>query len=170
ADDLNAELKKNAAFPLFRRAVGDNLEPVWPQKWSSERLAARRQEIGSLSFARGYRLVCIPDEEVPIRAGWVQFYLPQMNADEHRLEEREKIASTSQGSQLCSSASICGQYERVILSVDPAVSQRSTADCSALVTLGKTGNNQVHCLEAIARRVSTPDLIELIDDADRRWR
>src|SRR5262249_18465835 len=31
-DDLNAELKQNPAFALFRRPVGDDLEPVWPEK------------------------------------------------------------------------------------------------------------------------------------------
>src|SRR5262249_54130662 len=75
-DDLNSELKHNAAFALFRRAVGDDLEPVWPEKWPRERLGERRQEIGSVAFARAYRLVCIPDEEVPIRADWVRFWTP----------------------------------------------------------------------------------------------
>jgi len=60
-------------------------------------------------------------------------------------------------------------YERLILAVDPAVSQRRSADASALVTLGQTSDNCVHCLEAIARRVPAPDLVQLIDDADCRW-
>src|SRR4029077_6990999 len=29
--------------------------------------------------------------------------------------------------------------------------------------------NQIHVLEATARRVSAPDLVTLIDDCDRRW-
>ena len=41
-DDLNSALKQNGAYPLFRRAVGPNLEPVWPEKWPVERLASRR--------------------------------------------------------------------------------------------------------------------------------
>src|SRR5262249_54270866 len=71
-DDLNAELKKNAAFALYRRPVGDGLEPVWPEKWPAERLAERRREIGAAAFARAYRLVDVPDEEVPVRAAWVR--------------------------------------------------------------------------------------------------
>jgi predicted phage terminase large subunit-like protein len=144
-DDLNAVLKRNSAYALFRRAVGDDLEPVWPEKWPRERLAARKQEIGSLSFARAYRLVCIPEEEVPIRPGWIRFWNePRMNADERG-------------------------YEQIVLSVDPAVSCKPDADRSALVTLGRTANNEIHCLEAIARRVAAPELLQLIDDADRRW-
>ena len=139
-DDLNYELKKNPAFALFRRPVGDDLEPVWPEQWPRERLEERRGEIGATSFARGYRLVCVPEKDVPIRAEWVQFWTEPAAA------------------------------ERVVLAVDPAVSKESRADCSALVTLARTANNQVHCLEALARRVSAPDLVELIDDADRRHR
>jgi predicted phage terminase large subunit-like protein len=140
ADDLNSELKRNAAFALFRRAIGDQLEPVWPEQWPAERLAERRQEVGSRSFARGYRLLCMPEEEVIIRAEWVHFWT-----------EPEA-------------------YETIVLSVDPAVSAASNADFSALVTLGRTTTQQIHCLEALARQVTAPQLVGLIDDADRRHR
>jgi predicted phage terminase large subunit-like protein len=58
----------------------------------------------------------------------------------------------------------------VVLAVDPAVSQKSSADRSALVTLGRTAANEVHCLEATARRVAAPELLGLIDEAAERWR
>ena len=32
----------------------------------------------------------------------------------------------------------------------------------------RTANNEIHCLEAIARRVTTPELVQFIDDADQR--
>ena len=60
-------------------------------------------------------------------------------------------------------------YETIVLAIDPAVSQKSDADQAALVTLARTESNELHCLEAIARRVSTPELVNLIDDADLRW-
>jgi hypothetical protein len=47
-DDLNSCLKGNAAFALLRCAVGDDLAPVWPERWRRERLQARRQEIGDV--------------------------------------------------------------------------------------------------------------------------
>jgi len=82
----------------------------------------------------------VPDEEVLIRPEWPQFW---------------------------TEPAACAE---VVLSVDPAVSRRSSADRSALVTLGRTAAGEVRCLEALARRVSTPQLVELLDDADRRWR
>lgn len=142
SDDLNAHLKANASYALFRRAVGTDLEPVWPEKWPSERLAERRAEIGEASFARGYRLVTMSEGEVMIRPEWVRLW--------HEELPRE-------------------QYERVVLAVDPAVTAKQSADASGLVVVGRRGND-VRVLEATARRVRTPDLVDLIDDLDRRWR
>jgi predicted phage terminase large subunit-like protein len=137
--DLNGELKRNGAFAHFRRAVGDDLAPVWPERWSRLRLEERRTEIGAASFARGYRLVPMSEQEVVIRPEWVRFW-----SDEQTIE-------------------------RIVLSVDPAVSTKAKADASALVVLAKIGN-EIRCLEATARRVSAPLLVELIDEAERRWR
>ncbi|MBY0514549.1 MAG: hypothetical protein K2P78_11635 [Gemmataceae bacterium] len=164
ADDLTARLKKTGAYALFRRAVGPDLEPVWPAKWPREKLRARKAEVGTASFARGYRLVPLADEDTPIRGEWVRFW------DEP------------------------AEYDAVVLSVDPAVTASPKADASALVVLGRVATEpasraasaagwsdvtrgltargspgSIHVLEATARRVATPELVALIDDADRRW-
>jgi predicted phage terminase large subunit-like protein len=138
-DDLNAELKKNQSYALFRRSVGDDLEPVWPEKWPRERLEERRREIGATAFARAYRLVCVPDDALAIRPETIRCW------------------------------SGTHPYDRKILAVDPATSTKPNADFSALVMFGQTEAKQIHCLEAIARRLAAPALIELIADADRRW-
>ena len=139
-DDLNARLKKNPAFTLFRRPIGPHFEPIWPEKWPRERLQARKDEIGSASFARGYQLVPLADDDMPIRPEWVRFWTEPAH------------------------------YDHRILAVDPAVSTSPRADASALVVLGKrAGGTEIHVLETTARRVSAPDLVSLIDDCDRRW-
>ncbi len=151
-DDLNARLKRNPAFALFRRAVGANLEPVWPAKWPREKLAERRAEVGTASFARGYRLLPVADGETAVRAEWVRYWTEPT------------------------------EYDATVLSVDPAVSAKESADASALVVLARTGEPgasapgflhatraEIHVLEATARRVAAPELVSLIDDADRRW-
>src|SRR5262245_51075035 len=72
AGDLNAELKDNPGYDHFRRAVGDDLEPVWPEKWPRERLAERKREIGESSFARAFRLKTLAEEDCLIRREWVR--------------------------------------------------------------------------------------------------
>jgi phage terminase large subunit-like protein len=138
-DDLNAGLARNPAFAMFRQAVGPNFEPVWPEHWPSERLRQRRAEVGAAAFARGYRLLTATDEEVLIRRAWVQFWD----------QPHERVMT--------------------VLAIDPAISPRSTADASALVTLARTAANQVHCLEATAHRVTAPELFRAISAADARW-
>jgi hypothetical protein len=39
-----------------------------------------------------------------------------------------------------------------------------------LVVLARTAANEVRGLEAVARRVPAPELVQLIEDLDRRWR
>lgn len=144
ADDLYARLRANPAFAAFRRAVGPDLEPVWPQKWPRERLAERQVEIGSAAFARGYRLTVLDERAVVVPADSVQTWWDERPRDE---------------------------FEQVVLAVDPAVSTAATADASALVVVGKlSGSNQVRVLEAVARRVPASGLIDLIAEVDHRWR
>jgi predicted phage terminase large subunit-like protein len=143
-DDLNSRLKKNPAFAHFRRAIGADLSSVWPEKWSPQRLAERLAEIGAASFARGYRLVPIDESETAIRPEWVKLWQRELPRE---------------------------AFELVILSVDPAVSAKATADASALVVLGRVSDgNEVRCLEAVARRLAAPELVNAIDDCNQRWR
>lgn len=139
-DDLNSRLKANPEYAHFRRAIDADLTPIWPEHWPRDRLDQRRREIGELSFARAYRLVCLSDDELAIRADWIQFWT-----------EPAEIDAT-------------------VLAIDPAISESAKADASALVVLARTIKNRIHCLEAIAQRVNAPNLVQLIDDADRRWR
>jgi predicted phage terminase large subunit-like protein len=138
ADDLNARLKKSAAYTLFRRAIDGDCTPVWPERWPREALQQRRAEIGSAAFARGYRLTPICEEEILIPPQWVQCW-------------RDALP-----------------WERVVLSVDPAVGTSPHADGSALVVLGLAGGI-VHVLAAVSRRVAAPQLLELIHTFDRDW-
>lgn len=136
--DLNSQLKDSSVYAHFRRAVGPKLEPVWPEKWSTAQLTARRAEIGEVAFARAYRLVCVADGVTTIRPEWVQFW--HVNAT----------------------------YDRVVLAIDPAATADVKSDATAIVALGQT-EQSIHCLEAIARRVTAPEMIELIASADARW-
>ncbi len=143
AEDLTARLKRNSAYRVFRRAVGPDLEPVWPEKWSREALAARRAEVGAAAFARGYHLNPVSPDEVAVRPEWVRFTSPGPRAD----------------------------YERVVVSVDPAVSVKPGADPSAVVVLGRRPNaTVVDCLSAQARRVAAPELVDWLAVTDAAWR
>ncbi len=144
ADDLNARLKKMSnVYRLFQRPIGSECESIWPEKWPTERLRERMSEIGSASFARGYRLVPIVEDETPIRAEWLRFWTDP------------------------------SEYDMLVLSVDPAVSTSTKADRSALVLLGRcstaTAGVEIRVLASTARRVAAPDLLSLIETFDREY-
>jgi len=141
ADDLNAHLKRSPSYAHFRRAIGPNLEPLWPEKWSTAALADRRAEIGESSFTRGYRLLAISDDEVMIRSEWIRFW--------NEAIPRER-------------------FDSVILSVDPAVSAKASADATGLVVLGKLGN-EIRVLAANAQRVSMHQLADVLALMDSVW-
>ena len=173
-DDLNARLKVNGADDLFREAVGPDFEPVWEEKWPRERLRQRKEEVGSLSFARGYLLQPVAGEETTIRPAWVRYWsaaVPAAAGETPRL-----------------------QYEQVILAVDPAVSTATSADrsaaggagedwanpdreegvemwvaCGSTPTVGVRPANEIHVLAARAARLAAPDLVALIDHLDHVW-
>ena len=142
-DDLNAQLKQNQVFQLFRRAVGMNFEPVWPEKWPVPKLQERLRDIGPASFARGYRLLPLSEEELLIKPDWVKFWTVALPRE---------------------------AFEFVVISVDPAVSVGKRSDASAVVVLGRrTSSNEVYCLEAIPWHVPMPDLVDRLDETEQRW-
>jgi predicted phage terminase large subunit-like protein len=144
-EDLNAELKANPHYAVFSRAIGPNLEPLWPEKWPSELLAARRAEIGEASFARGYRLLPYSANETMIQPEWVQYW-PDMPA---------RV-----------------QCERVVIAVDPAVSAHAKADATAFVAavlLTLDCQRLVVIVQTVAQRWRTPAMIEALAAWDRHW-
>ena len=142
AQDLNARLKANPSYSLFRKAIGPNLEPVWAEKWPVAALAERRAAIGESGFARAYRLLTICENEIAIRPEWIRYWNDEMARE---------------------------AFDAVILSIDPAVSAKSSADASALVVLGKVGN-EIRVLAAQSKRLTAPDLIGAVEAFDREWR
>jgi predicted phage terminase large subunit-like protein len=136
-DDLNARLKTGGAFASFRRAVGPNLEPVWPEHWSSERLGQRRGEIGSVAFARAYQLQPLVEEDAAIPARWIRFW------------QEPPV-----------------RYEQVLLSIDPAISLKPQADRTAFVQVGLRDDGHWDVLHAFARRLRPALLSAMIDECD----
>jgi hypothetical protein len=64
-DDLTMQLRANPEWTVWWRPARDEVtgEPLWPERWSLEALAAREREIGPRAFARQYLLQPLSDEE-----------------------------------------------------------------------------------------------------------
>lgn len=139
SDDLNAHLKKNKSYALFRKPIDEDLTSIWPEKWPTTALAARRDEIGTAAFARGYRLLPVAEDDVAIKLEWVKYWYSPAPA-----------------------------FDRIILSIDPAVTTNQNRDATGIVVLGKT-KDVVYCLSAKAYRLKWPDLKPVIDQLHSQW-
>lgn len=70
--DLYGELKKNPEyhFQKYQALTGPDKEPLWPERYSRERLLRRREEIGVVRFTREFQCEPIADD-MSLFPGWL---------------------------------------------------------------------------------------------------
>jgi len=71
-DDLHSELGRNRRYRQFVFRALENGEPLWPARWSRERLLREKEEIGSLVFAQEYQNEPVSEETAYFRAEWIE--------------------------------------------------------------------------------------------------
>lgn len=63
-DDLTHELLgQKDKYPNLFRAIDSDYTPLWPGKWTSDRLKEREEQIGKRAFDRSFRNIALSDEE-----------------------------------------------------------------------------------------------------------
>lgn len=72
-DDLTSELLKNKEWNWINLSVTKD-PPVsfWPEKWTTEALLSRQNEMGTIEFDRSMRNILHPDRERIIQQGWIR--------------------------------------------------------------------------------------------------
>lgn len=140
--DLYGELiriwQKEGAVRIYK-AIQDNGEPLWPERWPLERLEQMRRTMGSLFFNCQFMNEPIPESAQIFKASWV------------------RIASS-----LPESLSI-------FQGIDPSLSGEPTANYFAIVTIGLSADNKVYILDLVRTRASFRDQLELIKAAATKW-
>lgn len=135
------------AYPLVNSAD----EILWPGKYPSfEAIIAEKKKIGSeIAWQREFLLNIIPDEDQVIYPEWIQFYdqLPDFR----------------------------DRYRKIVMGVDLAISQKDTADYTAIVSaliFGYEENFKMFILpNPVNSRMNFPQTIEQIDtvyDANKK--
>lgn len=136
--------RKKSGWPVLRFPI-EEMKPVWPGRWTRKLLKKKKQEIGSLAFARGYELVPISTENAPIKGTYFRYW-----------EDPPKL------NVLC-------------IACDPAASLEEGKSYTAIGVLGGEkvpvrGEYQykVHLLQVLRGRWEFPELMnEILDLAER---
>lgn len=107
---LNELLKgKKGWITIKFKAIKDNGEALWPEKWSLELLMERKEEIGERRFRSEFLNDPLADDAIVFRIEWVDPHIMGM------LPKKEELD--------------------FITAVDPAVSKKAAADNTAIVTI-----------------------------------
>jgi predicted phage terminase large subunit-like protein len=146
-DSLLMKLRKNIAEGKMKGAykeypiMDEEGNILWPGKYNSpEDIEAEKQKtISDVAFQREFMLKIIPDEDCVIKPEWIQYYddLPSNN------------------------------YNLLYTGVDLAISQKDTADCTAMVSIKSYGfgkNMKMYVLpNPVNRRMEFPEQVKQIE-------
>jgi predicted phage terminase large subunit-like protein len=109
-DAMQKRVADPGEFKLLRFRINDDMDPIWPEQWPRDRLEKTRVEIKEYAFSRGFHCRPISGDEVIIQKDWVQFW------DEKTLPPLKEM--------------------EFYVGLDPAFSEKRTADETAVVVVG----------------------------------
>ena len=138
---------------LCMAALDDNDRPLWPQRWSRERLARRREEIGAAAFSQEYLNRPVSLARQVFREGdFARF-------------EAAALAIRPDG------VFIGRERLRIAIGVDPAVGGGLRSDwfCAAVLGIDDTGQ-RLFLLDMQRGRLRFNEQLELLSRLNRRWR
>lgn len=97
--------------------------PLWPERWNAEKLEEKKALIGARAFARGFLLELISSEEQLLDKNKLKFF------PEHP------------------------PLRRIIISIDPAISENPLSDWTVIMTIG-TDEENYYLLDIIREHLS----------------
>jgi len=122
-DALMRKAQNPDRFQLLRTAIPSDLTPIWPERWDRDALEAKRSEIGTIAFTRGYHCLPISTEEQVFNPEWMRYWY------------RKDLPEQAQ----------------VFVGVDPAFAENAKADDTAIVVVAMA-DNRYFVLERYRRK------------------
>lgn len=125
---------------LYRADGEDGFTPLWPDEWPLEKLLQRKQEIGEYLFSQEYRNDPIPANARKFRADQIQYF-----------EEEPPN---------------CVYFT----AVDPAISQSTKADYTAIVTVAVDSDHNMYVVDVVNKRMLPAEVVDRIFSVYDRYK
>ncbi len=122
------------------RATEDWKRSLWPQVWPISSLRRKKAEIGEYAFEQEFQNNPIPDELRVFQKEWIQYF------------EKEPDG--------------CSYFT----TVDPATSDNSTSDFTAIVTCAVDRDFNMYVVDTIARHMLPRETIQMIFETYQKYR
>lgn len=154
-DDLYAELLGNTSFiTLVRPAINDAGELYFPTRLTKAFLEEQRKSQGSYIYSSQYMLTPIADDTTPFKDIDIMRYSGKMVKGEDGVE-RMKYPYPS--------------FIKKFMTVDLAISEKTTADDTVVNCFGATAVQDVYDLEYVADRMPPMKTIDYIFAFSEKW-
>lgn len=152
-DDLLHRLEKNPRWHTYRfPVVSADGRPSWPERWTLQRIADKRDELGPIEFARQMLCQARDDADARFKREWLDICLRR-----------------GQGKTLVNSLATIPTGCAVYTGVDLAVQQHSGADLTVLFTILVWPNGDREVLNIESGRFAGPDIVQRIQQAHHRY-
>ena len=153
-EDLLHRLSRQSAWHSEKFAIEDEQTgaPTWPERWSKQRIEAKRLELGPSESARQLDCLARSDAEARFKLDWISMAL-QRGSGKRCMETLFNIPPG----------------HRVTHGVDLGVSKKVGSDLSAIasVLIYPDGSRQLIALRS--GRWSGPEILENIENVHRRY-
>lgn len=149
-DDIGHMLVKEHGFhQVVYRAVKEDGEPLWPEQWPKERLAARKQELGSIEYQRQMMNNPLSDAMSIFKRAWFEKCLE--NGKEHELVESYK-----------------GTGWELVTGVDLATRKGEEHDLTVFFTVGQS-NGKKRIFNITSDRMEFPEIVSTFHSLHRSF-
>lgn len=133
-DSLMSRLKENQEWSTLEIPIVKDGKPAWKARHSLSTIDKIKNTVGSLSFAQEYMLTPIMDGDQIIRNSWIRYY--------QKIEPRF--------------------IKNVVIALDPAISEKESADKSAFTVWCKYTDDCLYLLDYINEQMSFDNQIKTI--------
>ncbi len=143
--ELYQDMIDSAQYSVqVQRAINNEGQGLWEEKFSTDLLLSKKEELGSIIFNMQYQNdISLAREGKIFRYEWIQFYTPDL------IPAPESM--------------------KIYQGVDLAISTTETADYFVLCTLGITKNKDIFVLDMYRDRISFNQQKEIIRKKNEQW-
>jgi hypothetical protein len=116
-DDLNSKLRNSKVYHIIDNSIDSKtIEPIWPEKWTRERLLVARAEMPEDEFLRAYCNVLKSDSLSIVKYDWIRYYdiLPPRN-DLFIFQVVDPASELSEGSDYFGHGTFAFDHKNMVL-------------------------------------------------------
>lgn len=160
---------------IFQALITDDegeVESLWPERFATETLIAMRDDpkhpkyMGSLAFSQEMQNVPLSEDDQIIKAEWLA---KRFNLTRELYAHQRQNPNIGRDELL--QHYLRSKFRRIISAVDPAISEKQSADYWAMVTVGITHDGEIYVLDIVRMRESDPNVqVNVMLDQFEIWR